>query len=44
MVYTLPKKRSSNVTVIGAITNQRNKIYFKVTNTTNTENVLSFFA
>ena len=35
MVYTLPQKRDSNVTIIGAITSKRNKIYFTITNTTN---------
>jgi len=44
MVYTLPKKRDSNVTIIGAITNKRNKIYFTISNSTNKENVLAFFS
>ena len=30
MVYTLPKKRCSNVTITGMISNMKNKIYFKI--------------
>ena len=32
------------MTIIGAITNLRNRIYFTIANTTNTENVLAFYA
>ena len=32
------------MTIIGAITNMRNRIYSTVNNTTNTENVLAFFS
>ena len=35
MSYILPKTRGSNVTVIGAITNQKNKIYYHIGKTTN---------
>ena len=34
MVYSLPNKRGSNVTIIRAITNKQNKIYFNITNNT----------
>ena len=44
MVYSLPQKRGSNVTIIGAITNRREEIYYKIANTTNTENVLAFYS
>ena len=43
MVYTLPKKRCSNVPITGAISNVRNKIYFKISDKTNTLNVMDFF-
>ena len=35
MSYILPKTRGSNVTVIGAITNHKNKIYYHIGETTN---------
>jgi transposase len=44
MVHSLPKNRGSNITIIGAISNQRDQIYSKIANTTNTENVLAFFS
>ena len=44
MAYTLPNQRGSNVTIIGAISNLRSRIFFKITSTTNTENVLAFFS
>ncbi len=44
MAFTLPKQRGSNITIIGAITNLRNKIFFTITSTTNTENVVAFFS
>ena len=43
MSYVLPKQRGSNVTIIGAITNMRDKIFFHVGNTTNIVNVMAFF-
>lgn len=44
MVYTLSQKRNSNVEIIRSITNERNKIYFKINYTTNTEKILAFFS
>jgi hypothetical protein len=32
MVYSLPNKRGSNVTIIGAITNIKTQIYYNITN------------
>ena len=43
MVYSLPNKKGSNVTIIGAITNKQNKIYFNITNNTSTLTVLEFY-
>ena len=43
MVYSLPKKRGSNVTIIGAISNRHNKIYYNITDNTSTLTVLEFF-
>ena len=43
MVYSLPNKTGSNVTIIGAITNKQNKIYYNITNNTSTLTVLEFY-
>jgi hypothetical protein len=43
MTYTLPKKRFSNVTILGAISNIRDRIFFHVGETTNILNVKELF-
>ena len=43
MVYKLPKHRGTNMTIIGAITNKSNKIYYNVTYKTCTLTVMDFF-
>ena len=43
MVYSLPNKRGSNVTIIGAINNKKQQIYYNITNNTSTLTVLEYF-
>ena len=43
MVYSLPNKRGSNVTIIGAITNKKQQIFYNITNNTSTLTVLEFY-
>ena len=42
MSYIIPKTRGSKLTVIGAITNQKNKIYYHIGETTNIQNFFKF--
>ena len=42
MNYDLPKERGSNLTIIGAITSKKDKIYHEIYNSTNIDNFKDF--
>ena len=43
MSYYLPMKRMQNMTIIGAITSNKNKMYYRICDKTNLYNVDKFF-